>query len=77
MVMLNSKESGQCSYNKEEQGLSGSQQMWDTEGYKRWWPEHGVLRGKIDGQPTQILLSLHNEKKSRIDVQKAEASCFS
>lgn len=36
--------------------------------------QQGVLRGKIDGQPTTMLLNLYNQEKSRLDVQEAEGS---
>lgn len=43
---------------------------------QRWLLEHGVLGGRIDGRPITVLLNLNNEKKSRVDDQKAEASRF-
>lgn len=36
--------------------------------------QQGVLRGKIDGQPTTMLLNLYNQEKSRLDVQEAGGS---
>lgn len=33
----------------------------------------GMLRGKIDGQPTMVLLSIYNQKKIRIK-KEAESS---
>ena len=29
--------------------------------------QQAVLRGKIDGQPTRMLLTLYNQEKSRMD----------
>jgi len=29
--------------------------------------QQAVLRGKIDGQPTRMLLTLYNQEKSRVD----------
>lgn len=36
--------------------------------------QQGVLGGKMDGQPTEVLLNLYNQEKSRMDAQGMEGS---
>lgn len=52
----------------------GQPSLFDPQGVVRWLIEHGVSRGKTDGQLTSVLLYLTT--KERMEEQDAENGCL-
>lgn len=63
VAALNHQQQGQHSYN-EQQKQHGTHRAELQE--LRWWLiEHVIHLGMIDGLPTEVLLSLYNQKKKK------------
>lgn len=58
------------SSNVSQEGLTG-RELW------RWLMEHGIPKGKRDGQPARVMTNISNKEKSREEDQEAEGRCSS
>lgn len=59
VAALNHQQQGRHSYNEQQKQHGTLQEL-------RWWLiEHVIHMGMIDGLPTEVLLSLYNQKKKK------------